>query len=448
MFKLKHILFIALILCSIFLSCSSRTSPVIEVSPKEAMIDEPVSIRILKCPKDEPVKLLSTMFDDDSVKWVSVNTFKPINGVVDLTSIAPISGSYDTIDAMGFIWSMKPDSIEKPVLFSSKKLSPLNIQIEVFIDDSLVIKSNLSRLRIQPDVVRIDVREEGLVGTLFIPKNAANIPGIIDLSGSGGDLSETRAALLASHGYITFALAYFGIESLPETLDNIPLEYFEKAIHYLKQQKGIDPDRIGIIGSSRGGELSLLVGSTYSEITCVIGYASSVFINPGSKGGAAWTLNGEPLPFISQKPDIQVIAEIQKSIAESKAVSFTPMFNSILKNRNDLQDMEIPIEKTNGPILLISGQDDQIWPSAQFSEIAVERLKAITFTHQIKHLTYQNAGHRIGPPYKPVTILEATHPVSGILMKFGGTVAGNANACINSWQQVLSFLKESFNVDE
>jgi PBP1b-binding outer membrane lipoprotein LpoB len=75
MFESKHILHIAFMLCIVFSSCTSPTSPVIEVRPKEAMIDEPVSVRILKCPKNEPVILIATMFDDDSVKWVSVNTF-------------------------------------------------------------------------------------------------------------------------------------------------------------------------------------------------------------------------------------------------------------------------------------------------------------------------------------------------------------------------------------
>ena len=434
-----------IVLCVIIISCTSRVSPVIEVIPEKSMYDQPVSIRILNCPDNEPVKIRSTMFDDDSIKWVSVNTFIPNNGVVDLTSMSPKSGSYDTIDAMGFIWSMTPTDSENPVLFSSEKLTPLEVQIEVFLNDSLVAMNNFSRLRIQPDVQRKDVREEGLVGTLFVPKGAKNKPGIIDLTGSGGNLSETRAALLASHGYITFALAYFGLESLPMTLDNIPLEYFNKAIHYLKQQRGIDPGRIGIIGGSRGGELALLVGSTYSEISCVIGYVPSVFINPGSTGDAAWTLNGEPLPYVSQEPDMQLIAEIQKNIAEGKAVSFTPMFNSIINNRTAVQDMEIPIEKINGPVMLISGQDDQIWPSAQLSEFAVQRLKDHNFKNMVKHLSYPDAGHSIGPPFRPTTMNQSLHPVSGILMKLGGTAVGNAYACEDSWQQLLSFLKESFS---
>jgi len=232
-------------------------------------------------------------------------------------------------------------------------------------------------------------------------------------------------------------------ESLPKTLTNIPLEYFEKAVQYLKQQEGVDPNRIGIIGSSRGGELSLLVGSTYSDIKCVIGYVPSPFRCPGAEG-AAWTLKDEPLPFISVAGDMHILADIQQKAASGEAVNFTPWFESVIEDRDALRDTEIPVEKINGPILLISGQDDKIWPSAQLSEIAIQRLNAHGFKHKIMHLTYPDAGHRIGPPFRPTTTLEAVHPVNGLLMKLGGTAAGNAHACVDSWKQLLTFLKESF----
>ena len=429
---------------SFFLSCTSNASPVMEVSPKEAMIDEPVSIRILKCPNHELIKLVSTAIDDDGVKWKSINTFMPSNGVVDLASTSPVSGSYNTIDAMGFMWSMRPMNSKKSVLFSCENLKPLNVKIQVYLNDVLVSTSNLSRLRVRTDVHRTEIREKDLVGTIFIPKNAANKPGIIDLTGSGGGLIEARAALLASHGYVTFALAYFGSGSLPKTLSNIPLEYFEKAIHYLQQQKGVDSDRIGIVGNSRGGELSLLLGSTYSEIKCVIGYLPSIFRWPGTEG-PVWTLDNRPLPFISQAGDTQLWAEIQKKITSGGAISLTPWFKSVIQNREALRESEILVENINGPILLISGQDDKVWPSALFSEFVIQRLKANNFKHQFKHLTYPNAGHSVGPPYRPITTLEFVHPISGVLMELGGTATGNAHACADSWQQLLLFLKESFN---
>ncbi|MEO0900275.1 MAG: acyl-CoA thioester hydrolase/BAAT C-terminal domain-containing protein, partial [Bacteroidota bacterium] len=34
----------------------------------------------------------------------------------------------------------------------------------------------------------------------------------------------------------------------------------------------------------------------------------------------------------------------------------------------------IPVEKIAGPILLLSGRDDQVWPSATMSDMMEERL--------------------------------------------------------------------------
>jgi len=438
----KHFLYGLILFCIFCLSCKNNKIPIIEVIPKEAMVDEPVSVRILNCPKDNPVILHAMTMDDDSVEWMSENTFTARKGIVDLSLTAPVSGFYDSIDAMGFIWSMEPVDSTNTDLFSSSKITPIEIHLEAYCKDSLLASTTITRMRTQPGIQRIEIRENGLVGTLFVPEGSVNKPGIIYLTGSGGDMSEMRAALLASHGYISLALAYFGAEPLPKTLTNIPLEYFQKAIHFLQQQEGVDPNRIGVIGASRGGELALLLGSTYPEIKCVVGYVPSAYRCPGVEG-AAWTMNGQILPFISTMGDEQLMIDIQKKLAEGKAINFTPWFNSVISDRAAIQDAEIPVEKINGPILLISGQDDQIWPSDTFSKIIVEKLRENEFKYKIKHLSYPDAGHAIGPPFKPTTILEATHPVSGILMKLGGTPAGNAYACRDSWQRLLEFLKET-----
>ena len=36
----------------------------------------------------------------------------------------------------------------------------------------------------------------------------------------------------------------------------------------------------------------------------------------------------------------------------------------------------IAVEKINGPVMVISGTDDQLWPSTRFSEMVIERLEA------------------------------------------------------------------------
>ena len=58
-------------------------------------------------------------------------------------------------------------------------------------------------------------------------------PGLIDLFGGLVSLVETRAALLASHGYATFALAYLYQEDLAQNLFDVELEYIQVTIIYL-----------------------------------------------------------------------------------------------------------------------------------------------------------------------------------------------------------------------
>ena len=128
MLRSKYFVYFVIV-SALLLSCSTNKFITLEVNPKEALIDEPVSIRVLNCPDDQQLMLRATVIDDDSVKWISENAFKPEDGVVDLSNNVPISGSYSSSDAMGFIWSMTPIDTNKSVTFSSKNLSPLIIQL-------------------------------------------------------------------------------------------------------------------------------------------------------------------------------------------------------------------------------------------------------------------------------------------------------------------------------
>src|SRR6185436_11050508 len=98
---------------------------------------------------------------------------------------------------------------------------------------------------------------------LFRPKAKGKYPGLITLSGAGGGLSESRAALRAAHGYAVLALAYFNYDDLPKNLVGIPLEYFEEALTWMEKQPYIDGERLGVMGVSRGGELVLLLGAYF-----------------------------------------------------------------------------------------------------------------------------------------------------------------------------------------
>jgi hypothetical protein len=159
------------------------------------------------------------------------------------------------------------------------------------------------RLWLLPGVTEHDLRPstDGFYGEFFSPASGgAARPGVLELGGSEGGLTVVEeAAALASHGYTTLALAYFGEPGIPATEQNIPLEYFARALRWLTAQPDVDPNRLVVDGASRGGEGALILGVYYASLVhAVIAQTTSSVVECGFDAseqcaGAAWTLHGE-----------------------------------------------------------------------------------------------------------------------------------------------------------
>lgn len=433
---------------------SAAAAPSLAVAPETALVDQPVSIAVTGCTPGRTVVLRAVCFDDDGMRWESRATFEAnADGRVDPAGQAPKYGTYDGVDPMGLFWSMLND--EGPgsqTMFADDGLDPLHVVLQLEIDGEVRESRRLVRRRIRPGVTRREVRERGLVGTLFLPQTEGHVGAVIVVGGSGGGLSENGAALLASHGFAAFALAYFKEESLPDQLMQIPLEYFETAIQFLGEQKEIDADRIAVQGASRGGELALLLGATIPQIRAVVALVPSGVIwlgccSPEAMSRPAWTYKGEPLTALApdeDDPELQVLqAETSAKMQAGEPVAFAPGFRLTVKKATNVQAATIPVEKTRGPILLISGKADDLWPSAELAEISVRRLREHKFPFRFEHLSYENAGHVFRYPFRPTTVLEVKHPLSPVVMRFGGTPAGNARAAVDAWSRILAFYGET-----
>src|SRR4030095_3905432 len=92
-------------------------------------------------------------------------------------------------------------------------------------------------------------------------------------------------------------------------------------------------------------------------------------------------------------------------------LELTPMFLKSLEDRAAVEAAAIAVESIRGPVLLISGEDDRLWPSPVLAEIAAARLAA--HTHAVTHLRYSGAGHMIGPVGLPATAHTKLHPLPG-----------------------------------
>jgi uncharacterized protein len=298
---------------------------------------------------------------------------------------------------------------------------------------------------------RRPVDREDLIGELFLPATPPQglLPAVLLLHGSeGGEgrLHMQSARTLVEDGYAVLALSYFGAEGLPQGLDRIPLEYFEEGLRWLQAQPEVDAERIGVVGRSKGGELALLLGATYPEhVKAVVGYVPSGVAWQSIPSGPAsmregprpsWTLGAEPVPFVPFKPTPSVMAAIE-GFFSGGPTSLTILHESALEDEAAVEQAEIAVERINGPLLLISGTDDRLWPSTRLSEIAMERLRRYEHPLAYEHLRYEGAGHLIGTPSTDDTrFVRELGP-----FVLGGSTETNRAASADSWPRVLGTLR-------
>jgi dienelactone hydrolase len=114
-----------------------------------------------------------------------------------------------------------------------------------------------------------------------------------------------------------------------------------------------------------------------------------------------------------------------------------------LTDSTSVQQATILVEKTQGAILLISGGDDQLWPSSHLSEQVIGRLRQHQHPYPFLHLQYPHAGHSIGLPHLPATVNQIRHPIRRLLLRSGGTARENAHARVDAWARTLEFLGEN-----
>lgn len=424
--------------------------PVLTVTPAEGQIDEPRRITVTGLPPDALVAISARTLRSRGVVWDSQATFMAdADGVVDLSRDAPVGGDYAEVSAMGLLWSQHPAGGTSQELFADDIMQPLWTALTAETADGARAEAELLQRFAAPGVTRREIREDGLVGTLFTPAGPGPHPGVVVLNGSGGGINEPRGALYASHGYQAFALGYFKAPGLSPFITETPLEYLETGLRWAHRELQPKDGFVAVSGQSRGGELALLLGATFPDlVSAVIAYVPGAMIH-GAQGagdparggwqGVTWTRGGMPLPHLWQD---NAAVHWHPWAGDAPPSRHHSVFFEGLKDRALAERARIPVERIAGPVLLVSGRDDRAWPSSLYSRMVVSTLSRHGHRHLVRHLDFDDAGHAINLPFVPTTQLSREHPVSKVPYTSGGTPSGNARADDGSWRGVLAFLAE------
>lgn len=396
-------------------------SQTLEISPNRALMDEVVVVRATGLAPNERVSIRADLVDGAGAPWSSQAEFvADAQGVIDTSRQAPVKGSYNEVSAMGLVWSMKPGTKHVASYRGPQALGAQTIGFHLIRNGQQAASATLEQLGVGEGVERIKVDGQ-IHGVLLTPAGAGPHPGVLVLGGSEGGLMLRKAAWLASRGDAALALAYFRFDDLPPRLEGIPLEYFWSALAWMMQRPDIAADQIAVMGTSRGGELALQLGSMFPQIKAVVAYVPANVRYPACCGNTrvpyAWTWQGRPLAFVLPRMLRDPEASLPASIA---------------------------VEHTHGPILLISGDDDGVWDSTGMAEAITVRLKESHFTYPYQQLRYRHAGHRAGrPEIVPTWHGRVRNPTSGTEEDLGGSVEGDAESSLDAIPRVLEFLHQS-----
>ena len=222
--------------------------------------------------------------------------------------------------------------------------------------------------------------------------NGKNQPLIVGLGGSEGgnawtsDYWKKTRDQFIEKGYAFLAIGYFGAKGTPDTLNKISINQVHDAIMVATKNKGINKNKIAIIGGSRGGDLALLVGSYYQDIKCVVAIVPSHVAFPGHTNHfstSAWTFNNKELLFVPVN---------EEAVPFLNNGDLRGTFEAMLKDTIAEEKSLIKIENINGPILLISATKDEICPSTPMAEKMITRLKANKFKYYFEHIAIEG-GH-------------------------------------------------------
>jgi dienelactone hydrolase len=400
------------------------------ISQRVSLYDVPLDIRVTGLRPGERVTVGLSATNQRGRRWSARATFAARARVLDLAAAAPAAGSYRGVARMGLFESMRSRHFVS--YFGPRNIQPFTLT--AVIRGRLVASATLVR-ELSPrgvQCVQQTVATAGFFGSYCAPaKKTARRPAVLIFGGSEGGLAVADLArLLASHGYPALALAYFHAPGLPASLARIPLEYFARAARWLRRtaadagtgtaSSGTGSRPLVAWGFSRGSEAALLLGVHFPQLVSAViaGSPSSVTNQAFSLSGvlppdeAAWTLGGRALPVARPPGD-------PRSSGNPAAV--------------------IPVARIRGPVLLLAGAGDELWPSPGYARAIMAALAAHHDPYLRQLREFAGAGHVAGfaMPYDdgPSRIAEGRD-----VLDVGGTPVVNSMAETGAWRDALAFL--------
>lgn len=238
----------------------------------------------------------------------------------------------------------------------------------------------------------------------FYPGTLKNGKTIIAVGGSSCNEKTTKAMAnyLIQSGYTVLVLGFYLWKGMSKDLASIPVEYAEKAVHWLLSKPEIE--RVAMTGASTGAGYTLLCASLIPEITCVIPVVPFDHVLEGStknmkrKNCSVYTYHGQDIPYTpTELLDMGILewlhlAKNAPGYGLGRFMRYgydrmTPMLT---------EESRIKVENMNADVLLLAVKDDDCWPSDEAVPRIVKKLEESNYAHRVEHHIYEKGSHALG----------------------------------------------------
>lgn len=269
-------------------------------------------------------------------------------------------------------------------------------------------------------------------------------PVVVILAGAdGGDEGGKRfGPILAEMGYAAVSLPYYSpnwgqygpppeFPDLPGSFIDIRVDQIGDLREALRAMPGVDVERFGLFGGSKGSEFALIAASRYPWIDAVVAYTPTDVVWEGwgletveAEGTrSSFSFEGQALPFMPYRGFVEALLA-PPGTADLRAVHE----NGRTGHPEREAEARIRVEDYAGALIVIAGERDAQWNSSDAARAIVASREAAGL--ETTALIYPEAGHDLvgdgGPRESP---------------RSGGSPEADAAARADAWPRVIGFME-------
>ena len=247
---------------------------------------------------------------------------------------------------------------------------------------------------------RCTLEKHGFEGIFF---SGTICPDKVIIAAGGASCDEktsvSMSGFLREAGYNVLVLGFYLWKGLSKELVSVPVDYVEKAVDWLKKEKGIKG--IAMTAASTGAGYTLLAASLITEIECIIPVVPFDHVMEGTTnsfkrlGRSVYTWHNEDVPYSPWSLIDQGLPKIFMGAAKDKNYGLSRFMRYGYDHNPVTEESRIKVENMQADVLFLAVADDDAWPS----DIAVERmvniLKENNYLYRVEWHTYEKASHAL-----------------------------------------------------